>query len=221
MNTVFSGDNSEKPSHNDPINKILRQPKHLSLHEIKADLYSIILTVDFLSSRYKKGLINRNLYLKRMRTFYRDLRYLTNKLKSWNLDLFQTANSFDIPLITSSSINHILSKIFNVPDINSVDEKGLKLSGQVAEITSHFITLIDYFHITEHIDFYMVIELINELAESMQGLSVFESFFKEINTLRRYISSAQKKHLRDEKIIRSLEDAFYNLFQEFKAFLSE
>ncbi|WP_457557117.1 hypothetical protein [Candidatus Harpocratesius sp.] len=199
------------------------------LIEQKADLYSILQTAKFLQSRFEKGSMDTNFYIRRMRYFYQQILNLQRELHLNQASILDIVNGFNV----EGNFRSIISLIASTMDykFNSLAEQWqldpFYLARVATQVTSDFITLLDYLHIAEDLDEDFVKELLQALISSLKQVHGFDPFSEHLiqlsQQLPQYFSECTTipnlsvNQIRE--IYNQIEEIVASTFEQFKHYL--
>lgn len=152
----------------------------------KADLYSILKTAEFLRHRFSQGMVESGFFIKRMQSFSRELSQLQTELMRHRLTLLQLLDKMQI----NQDLRSIIVAISSAEDLQFHDFAQqwqidpYKLAYSTAEITSAFITLLDYLHLVDIVEDGLLIELFDRLLSHLQTYHTFSPFYNAVGNLR-------------------------------------
>ncbi len=204
---------------------------HSTYLDQKAELYSILKTSQILKGEYDRGRLKDQTYFRSMQGFYRDLTHLEQMIRSRGKNLRDLLETFPLGF----NLKPMLSFITSISDYqyteiaNSWQLDPFMLAATSAEITSNFITLMDYLHLIEDIDIEFIDRLIQTLEDSLRKMAVFHPFAEQIEQIHGTIleilstmsKSSQNLSLNEiRNIMTEYEESFYKIFFEFKETLS-
>jgi hypothetical protein len=208
-----------------------------NLLDIKADLFSILQTARYLMMSSQKGNIDYEFYFKRMGYFHKEILQIEENLKLFGRDVLSTIQNFD----SSGNLMEILKEISSIQDYEFERDSRkwqldpFQLSGSATEITSNFITLLDYLHLIENFELDFFNDLILTLIQSLQQLEIYQPFLSEILRIYDHIQTEIKQDMIknqqnipnprsqyypvSENILLEAKEKFSQLFTEFQNYM--
>jgi hypothetical protein len=200
-----------------------------SIREIRADLYSILQTAEFMIKRYEHGMVEQEVFFKQMGRFQEELRQMEFSLASSKkslLDIIEQLNNSqhlkEIFKVIGTSADFTFDQEHSQWDFNPVN-----LAASSAQVTSSFITVIDYLHLVEQVELPFLLELTDNLLRDLQTYEIFYPFFMQVLTLKNeileIISPYEGATEIPENIIvfitRHSDGHFFRIHQNFQNFL--
>jgi len=217
QDSPFRNDNSAKYSEiseYDNRSSIKKKP----IGDIKADVYAILKTGQILKKGFDMGNVDENFYFRRMQGFYMELSNIQSQLIPWNkkiIDLFSDLNM-------GPEMNTVLTLISGIQDYQfdhiaqhwSIDP--LQLGQNVSEITSNFITLLDYLHITDEMDYYLLFDLLKDLIGALSEYELFIDIYQSLKTIAHNLTKTSENLFSDQSFIQKVENSINTQFERFK-----
>lgn len=199
------------------------------LIELKADLYSILNTAQFLQNRFEKGSVDTTFYIRRMRYFYQQILLMQKELHLLGATVFDLVEG--LPL--EGNFRSLIGAIANTMDyeFNSIAAQWqldpFHLAKVATQVTSDFITLLDFLHLAEDMDLEFVSELLSQLIQSLQQIHAFHPFQEHLNQLLmelpNYFQECQSVSAPTVENIRAvysqIEEIIASAFAQFKQYL--
>lgn len=206
------------------------QPPSHNLRELKADLFSILQTAEFLIFRYQKGMVEEEVFYKQMGRFQEELRQIEQELAPSNKSILEIINNFD----NGEHLKDVFKEIGTAADYLFDQENStwnynpVNLASAAAQVTSSFITLLDYVHLVEQGDLPFLLELIEKLLQNLQKFEIFYPFLMQVITLRNEILETIRPYNDSLKIpddvltfiTRHADGHFFRIHQNFQNFLN-
>jgi hypothetical protein len=198
--------------------------------QIQADLYSILQTAKILQDRYLKGGISPDFYYRRMKQFHRELIAIQLDLNQRGKTLGQLATKMPV-LNEMQPIIAMLSALGDI-SFNEIARDwhvdGFQLATTATEITSNFITLLDYLRLISIPDWEFLLQLTIDLRISLEKMETFYPILAEVRIneqeVRKLVLHAQNEKELEKQTksfeVKHLEDTFYQLYLTFKHYLN-
>lgn len=197
--------------------------------EQKAELFAIIQTANFLKTRFDQGIVDSNFYIRRMKFFYTQIMDLQAELTASNTSLMEILDGLNL----EGNIRSIITVISSTMDyqFNALAQQWeldpYQLAAASTQVTSDFITLLDYLHIAEDFNEGFVHELLENLITHLQQIHTFKPFSEHLLQLQEQLSHYfQDFELRSDstvdqvrKCYSQIEEIIYTAFQDFKKYL--
>lgn len=215
--------------------EISNRKKTLLFLDQKAELYSILRTATTLKRQFDSGMLESALYYRNMQRFHQTLSQIDQTVRNQDGNLHELLQQFPI----GSNLQPMLVFIKAISDFqyDMIAQKWhidpFRLAQCATEATSHFITILDYFHLIDYIDLDFIQQLFGNLRSSLSQLNMFQSFVdylrdleKEIlDVLGNIISPDNNYHIKPDKsdikhIFHEIEDTMHEFFLDFKHTLS-
>lgn len=203
-----------------------QNPK-INLLNVKAELFAICRTVEIMKNRFEAGLLPEDFYVRRMKTFFEEISQINQTLLRGGKKIDEITH--DIPHFTN--LTQHIQEIMRIGDLkfdnnaNTWNFNPYQIATTTSKVTSNFITLLDYLHLTNEIDPIFLNELYSELGQSLNEISAFKFFAIEIENLKPKIFGYLQEHknsLPDRSInsaLKTIEDVIYRIYNRFKQFL--
>ncbi|MHA1672783.1 MAG: hypothetical protein ACTSYI_04090, partial [Promethearchaeota archaeon] len=189
----------------------------------------ILQTAKFLKSRFEQGAVDPNFYIRRMRYFYQQILEMQEELLRNQTSLLEIIEGFNL----EGNLKTIIATISSTMDyqFNQLAQQWsldpFQLAAGSTQVTSDFITLLDYLHIAEDFDPEFITELLENLLASLDNIHTFSPFAEHIRQLQTQLPqyfqdcSVNQKTSIDQirKAYSQVEEIIYATFQNFKEYL--
>ncbi len=199
------------------------------LIELKADLFSILNTAQFLQTRFEKGGVDTTFYIRRMRFFYQQILQLQKELNFLHASIYDLIDG--LPL--EGNFRSLIATIASTMDyeFNNIAVQWqldpFILAKSATQVTSDFITLLDFLHLAEDLDLDFVSELLQHLIQSLQQIHAFKPFQEHLThllqELPRHFQECQSNSPLSVENIRAMysqiEEIVASAFSQFKEYL--
>ncbi|MHA1584521.1 MAG: hypothetical protein ACTSWL_04645 [Promethearchaeota archaeon] len=206
------------------------QWKKRTVIDQKADLYSILSTVQYLKQRFDEGRINAGQYVKNLKFFHHQMASLQEELQSQNKTVLELADGLHI----NSDLKSMLTVLSSAQDykFNRIAQEWqlnpYELAAVATSTTSSFITLLDYLHLVEDFDQEFLFGLFKDLSDNLSRIQSLKPFLDEISklvsVLPKYFAANHVFENPDGEKIRTLysqiEDQVYKTFKQFQEHLN-
>ncbi len=194
-----------------------------SILELKADLFGIFQTFAMLDKTYRNGGVPASFYQNKYLSLASELDQLILYFEEKNMDYKEILK--ELPLDSNPfEILDTIKKI-KISDLDRREDKlhtrPLQFAQQTSQITSKFITILDYFQVMETIDIEFLRGLIHELLLLIEPIDLINPIFAEIVSIERellHFLQTQSLNLQSKKYF---EDRFYRTYQSFLAMIQE
>jgi len=154
--------------------------------DLKSTLYAIIQTASFLKTRYQRGCVDTDFYYRRMKAFQEDISQLQVLFLKKGKKISEIASKIQ----GSENFSSLLRELVSIGDLRLDDLSvalridPFQLASVTINITSRFITLLDYLHVTEEPNPNFMLDLFSELESSLSTLQTFQPVLKDVQELK-------------------------------------
>jgi hypothetical protein len=206
-----------------PANKV---PKK-NLLDLKADLYAICRTVEIMKNRFEAGLLTEDFYVRRMKTFLNEITQIQQELLQYGKKIEEIIQEIPEFMPIAQYIREIVSigdRQFD-HNANSWTINPYQIATAAANVTSKFITLLDYLHLASEVDCCLFNELYTDLERSLTEINSFKFFSMEMDNLKPKIMgflqdpTISSPNIQNQTAIKSVEDTIYRIYSRFKQYL--
>jgi hypothetical protein len=200
------------------------------LIDLIADVYAILQTGKFLQTQFDQAKISAEFYFKRMKHFHSELVALQTELTHRGKTLLDFAKKGTF----APEFEPVLRLIGSF-DMIQYDRKSreweldpFQLAAVVTEITSQFITIIDYCRIIPRLDESLLLQLLHELQTGLQKFTVLYPIYAQVRLFIQEITSRLPEYQalittdpdQNALILRQIEDRIFQIYTEFQRFLA-
>ncbi len=194
-----------------------------SILELKADLFGIFQTFAMLDKTYRTGGVPASFYQSKYLALASELEQLILFFEEKNIDYREILK--ELPLDSNPfEILDTIKKI-KISELNRVEDRlqtrPFQFAQQTSQITSKFITILDYFQVMETIDIEFLRGLIHELLMLMEPLDLLKQLFAEVVNIEREILQLSQTQRITSQSKKYFEDRFYHTYQSFLAMIKE
>ena len=214
-------------------NKVKKSARKSNILEIKSELYSILKTTQFLRDNMSEGKVDHSFYIQKLKSFRNTLQDLTELLQPWKKSLLDLAEELPLRNQAYELLRYISSSHefkYNTRESNWQFDPH-QLAQITSEITSHFITAIDYLHIINSESksnrysqafpessafdmetfFDLLREILTALRKSETFLPIYQIMLNFANRVAEQAGGAMN--------LGKIEDELYKIYSNFKRFL--
>ena len=194
-----------------------------SILELKSELFGLFQTFSMLEKTYRAGGVPTSFYQTKYIALASELDDLILHFEEKNIDFKEILK--ELPLDANPfEILDIIKKI-RISEYNrkqdQLQTRPLHFAQISSQITSKFITILDYFQVMETIEIEFLRNLIHELLMLIEPIELLKQIFGHIVNLEREIlHHIQSNEMRDPTK-KYFEDRFYEIYQIFLGTINE